>query len=204
MYLNEIQKHGVAVSTDGRLIHLDCYPGGSLALVFVHGWCCDRHYWDAQVAFFSPRYTVICLDLAGHGDSGGQRTRWSAPAFGDDVAAVVRHIGLAQVVLIGHSMGGSVIVEAARRLSTSAIGLVGADTWSVGRSRQAIEQFIEPFRTDFATSMERFVRTSFSSGADQHLVERVAKRDVVGNSGDSHSDVHRGWHGRSWSARGPS
>ena len=43
------------------------------------------------------------------GESGGGRQRWTMAAFGDDVAAVVRHPGLGEVVLIGHSMGGDVV-----------------------------------------------------------------------------------------------
>lgn len=163
----------IVVSDDGVPIHFDLYEGGSPVLVFVHGWCCDRHYWDAQVAAFAPRYRVVCLDLAGHGDSGRGRSRWSAGAFGEDVAAVVRQIGLAQVVLVGHSMGGPVIVEAARRLSKIVIGLIGAETWNLARSEQAITQFVAPFRTDFPVAMEKFVRASFLDGADPMLIKRV-------------------------------
>ena len=43
-------------------------------------------------------------------------------AFGDDVAAVVRHLGLGEVVLIGHSMGGDVVVETALRLGGQVLG----------------------------------------------------------------------------------
>jgi len=171
----------IAVSDDGVPIHFDLYEGGSPVLVFVHGWCCDRHYWDAQVAVFSPRYGVVCLDLAGHGDSGRGRSRWSAGAFGEDVAAVVRQIGSAQVVLVGHSMGGPVIVEAARRIPDIVIGVIGADTWSLVRSEQAVTQFVAPFRTDFPAAMEKFVRASFLDGADPTLVERV----VIGMSAAS-------------------
>jgi pimeloyl-ACP methyl ester carboxylesterase len=163
----------IAVSDDGVPIHFDLYEGGSPVLVFVHGWCCDRHYWDAQIAAFAPRYRVVCLDLAGHGDSGRGRSRWSAGAFGEDVAAVVRQIGSAQVVLVGHSMGGPVIVEAARRIPDIVIGVIGAETWSLVRSDNAIMQFGAPFRADFPAAMEKFVRASFPDGADPTLVERV-------------------------------
>jgi pimeloyl-ACP methyl ester carboxylesterase len=60
---------------------------------------------------------------------------------------------LAQVVLVGHSMGGPVIVEAARRIPDIAIGVIGAETWSLVRSDQAITQFVAPFRTDFPAAM---------------------------------------------------
>ena len=119
----------VASSVDGVSIHFDVQGNGATALVFVHGWCCNRHYWEGQAGHFSPDYTVVTLDLAGHGESGHNRTRWSVPAFGKDVAAVVEQLGLDQVVLIGHSMGGPVIVEPIGRLPAAVIGLVGVDTW---------------------------------------------------------------------------
>jgi len=74
--------------------------------VFVHGWCCNLPFWDRQVDSFIPRYTVVTLDLAGHGASGQDRDRWTMPAFGQNVVGVVEDLGLDQVVLIGHSKGG--------------------------------------------------------------------------------------------------
>src|SRR5262249_7740442 len=122
------QSH-IAISADGVTIHYDVQGQGATALVFVHGWCCDRRYWDRQTAHFAPDYTVVWLDLAGHGTSGHDRTTWTIPAFGADIVAVVEQLGLAQVVLIGHSAGGLVVIEAARRLPTTVIGVVGVDTW---------------------------------------------------------------------------
>jgi pimeloyl-ACP methyl ester carboxylesterase len=46
-------------------------------------------------------------------------------AFGDDVAAVVRHLGLGEVVLIGYSMGGDVVVETALCLGGQVLGVGG-------------------------------------------------------------------------------
>jgi pimeloyl-ACP methyl ester carboxylesterase len=171
--ISEAKELHIAVSGDGVPIHFDLYDGGLPALVFVHGWCCDRSYWDAQVPAFAPRHRVVRLDLAGHGESGRGRSRWSAAAFGEDVAAVVRQIGLVQVALIDHSMGGPVIVEAARRLPHIVIGLIGADTWNLVRSPQAIAEFVARSRVDFPATMEKFVRASFLDGAVPTLVERV-------------------------------
>src|SRR5215207_9678852 len=86
----------------------------ALTLVFVHGWAGERAYWEHQVAFFSDRYRVVALDLAGHGESGLGRTDWDLPAFGDDVVAVVDAVGIQRAVLVGHSMGGDAVVFAAR------------------------------------------------------------------------------------------
>jgi pimeloyl-ACP methyl ester carboxylesterase len=169
------QSH-VAISADGIPIHYDVHGNGAIALVFVHGWCCDRRYWDPQVEHFAPRYTVVCLDLAGHGASGRDRTQWTVPAFGQDIVAVVEQLGLEQVVLIGHSSGGRSIVEAARRLPTAVIGLVSVDTWANVEQTPTSEQVtarLAPFRTHFVEAMRTFVRSTFVPTSEPTLVEHV-------------------------------
>jgi len=98
-------------------------------------------------------------------------------AFGEDVVAVVSELHLDQVVLIGHSMGGHVIVEAARRMPNRVIGLVGADTFSDVERRLTREEFDEEFasvRASFPEATRELVRALFASTADPVLVERVA------------------------------
>ena len=169
------QNH-VAISADGIPIHYDVHGNGAIALVFVHGWCCDRRYWDRQVEHFAPHYTVVCLDLAGHGVSGRDRTQWTVPAFGQDIVAVVEQLGLGQVVLIGHSMGGRWIVEAARRLPTAVIGLVSVDTWANVEQTPTPEQVtarLAPFRAYFVEAMRTFVRGTFVPTSEPTVVEHV-------------------------------
>jgi pimeloyl-ACP methyl ester carboxylesterase len=163
-------------SADGVLIHYDVQGNESPALLFVHGWCCDRHVWDGQVGHFASDYTVVRLDLAGHGASGRARARWTMEAFGGDVAAVVEQLGLDQVVLIGHSMGGAVIVEAARLLPNAAIGLVGADTWrdpGPALTPQQLAEVLAPFRADFVEATRAFVRSLFIPASPARLTEAM-------------------------------
>ena len=166
-----------AVSADGVTISFQVQGSGSPALVFIHGWCCDRSYWDAQVAHFSKKHKVVAIDLAGHGESGLGRKVWTMAAFGEDVVAVVEKLGLDQVVLIGHSMGGAVILEAARRIPERVIGLVGADTFNnveVNFTQDQVDIWLDPFRADFATATADLVRTMFTPASDSALVEKIA------------------------------
>ena len=80
-----------AVSADGVPISFQVKGSGAPALVFIHGWCCDRTYWDAQAAHFSKKHKVVAIDLAGHGGSGLGRKVWTMAAFGEDVVAVVKN-----------------------------------------------------------------------------------------------------------------
>ena len=100
----------IAISFDGIPISYRVHGNGSPALIFIHGWSCDQSYWDKQVPYFARKYKVVKIDLVGHGDSGLGRKNWTIIAFAEDVAAVVNKLDLDQCVLVGHSMGGPVIL----------------------------------------------------------------------------------------------
>lgn len=166
----------VALSADGIPVCYEAHGTGAPALVFVHGWSCDRGYWGAQIDHFARRYQVVSIDLAGHGGSGVGREAWTMPAFGTDVLAVVEKLGLGEVVLIGHSMGGDVVVEAALRLPGRVAGVVWVDAYrKLGEphSREQVDEFLAPLREDFVTASIDLVRRMFGPGADADLVERV-------------------------------
>jgi pimeloyl-ACP methyl ester carboxylesterase len=166
----------IAMSSDGIPIRFDVHGQGWPAIVLVHGWSCDRTYWRSQIDDLSRRHLVVTVDLAGHGESGAGRRSWTMPAFGADVAAVVDHLELEDMVLVGHSMGGDVIIEAALLLARRVRGLVWVDTYpSLGApdSHEKVEAFVEPFRADFAGQVRAFFGTAFTSTSDPALVEWV-------------------------------
>jgi pimeloyl-ACP methyl ester carboxylesterase len=165
-------------STDNIPIAYETHGYGKPALVFVHGWSCDRTYWNDQVKPFSQKYEVVTIDLAGHGESGIERDDWTIESFGDDVASVVQSLGLNEVILIGHSMGGDVIVAAAQRLPNRVKGLIWVDVYKeLGNYNTPgeIESFVAPFRNAFEEKTHSFVTGMFQPGADPALVKRVAK-----------------------------
>ncbi len=164
-------------SADGVMVYYDVRGEAGPALVFVHGWSCDRSYWSRQVDEFAQEFTVVTLDLAGHGQSGQNRSDWTIPAFGADVAAVVDKLNLEKAILIGHSMGGPVIIEAARQLPGRVIGLVGVDTYNdVGTTYpdSAIEAHLASFLQDFRGTTYRFVTSMFPDSSDSSLMHQVA------------------------------
>lgn len=168
----------VVKSADGVEISYSVYGEGSPVLVFVHGWSCDQTYWKYQVPELSKRYTVVTLDYAGHGRSGADRENFTMESFGDDVAAVVNELKLDEVILIGHSMGGLVIIDASTKLPGKVLALVGIDTYEqlvdTVFTREMMTQFTEPFYSDFSNSVNGFVRSMFPPNADSTLVEMVA------------------------------
>jgi pimeloyl-ACP methyl ester carboxylesterase len=161
-------------SVDGTAITYSVTGQGDPAIVFVHGWACDQSYWRDQVAYFPLTHLVVTLDLAGHGASGRGRRDWSIQRFGEDVAAVVRATGATKVVLIGHSLGGPVVVEAALQLPDQTMAVVGVDTFLDVWSTDSFANLIAGMRTDFVGTTTGFVRRSlFNVRSDTGLVSRV-------------------------------
>jgi pimeloyl-ACP methyl ester carboxylesterase len=163
-----------AVSADGVPIAFQVQGSGTPALVFVHGWCCDKSYWDAQVPYFSKTHKVVTIDLAGHGESGLGREAYAMEAFGEDVVAVVDKLGLDKVVLIGHSMGGPVILEAALRMPGRVTGLIVADMFNNVEQKFQMDELLASLRANFPETTVGFVRSMFTPDADSVLVEKIA------------------------------
>lgn len=121
--------HSAPIKNNGvNIAYIDTHKGDT-TLLFVHGWCINKGYWGNQLAYFSKRYRVVTIDLPGFGQSGKNRSQWDARTFGGDVSAVINQLHLKNVVLIGHSMSGDIILEAAINNPKQVIALVGVDNF---------------------------------------------------------------------------
>jgi pimeloyl-ACP methyl ester carboxylesterase len=173
----------IAIAPDG--IHVQYHVHGTTgadepALVFIHGWSCDSNYWREQVPVFKLKYTVVTVDLAGHGGTDtGTRTDWSMARFGQDVATAVSAVPNKQLILVGHSMGGPVAIEAARLLEKRVIGIIGVDTFkTIGAplpSAAQLDAIIKPFEANFiGHTREVVAKHFFAPGADPQLAQKIA------------------------------
>ena len=162
------------------LVHIEyhIYGHGEPAVILIHGWAGSSAYWYAQLDALKSHYTVVTLDLGGHGASGRNRSDWSMAHYGGDVAAVARELPNHQIVLVGHSMGGPVALEAAPRIGSRVIGIIGIDTFRrVGLPPprpEVVAREIEPFRQNFIGAMRDFVPKLFRHRADPTLVRKVS------------------------------
>src|SRR3984893_2508135 len=164
---------------DGVHIEYRTYGTGDPATILVHGWATDANYWNAQFGPLKAKYTVVAVDLAGHGGSTASRKDWSMGNYGEDVATVARMLPNQQIILVGHSMGGTVALEAARRIGDRVIGIIVVDALkSIGlppTPQPEIQKRVAPFRTDFIGAVRKYVTEElFEKGADPLFVQKVA------------------------------
>ena len=84
-------------------------------IVFVHGISGNRRGFGFQEEYFSPNHRCVAVDLRGNGDSDKPNEVYSIAQYADDVAELIRQLGLWRSVLVGHSMGGQVVISVAAR-----------------------------------------------------------------------------------------
>ncbi|WP_143305542.1 alpha/beta fold hydrolase [Chitinophaga vietnamensis] len=153
---------------------------GDTTLLFVHGWCINKTYWAPQTDFFRPYYRVVAIDLPGYGESGKNRNSWTVEDFGRDVSSVIQQLDLKNVILIGHSMSGQIIVEAASHNKDRVIGLVGVDNfknvWEPSSSGQdtAATRFYQAIKNHYKTTVVPLLEKElFLPATDTAIKKRV-------------------------------
>jgi pimeloyl-ACP methyl ester carboxylesterase len=85
--------------------------GKGKAVVFIHGWSCNRHYFKKQLPVFRDRCQVLSYDLRGHGDSERPEHGLTLARFAMDLKELIEDRQLKDVTLIGWSMGVHIIYE---------------------------------------------------------------------------------------------
>lgn len=100
---------------DGSWLGYHSSGHGPEQLVLVHGFAANMGTWHDLIPFFpEDRYTLHLLDLPAHGTaSRHSRTDYSIPAQAERIASFLATRALSSVTLIGHSMGGAVVLALA-------------------------------------------------------------------------------------------
>lgn len=167
---------------EGARLFYQRHGTGDPLLVFVHGYCCSHEDWEYQVQAFAHRHVVVACDLRGHGRSQKDPHRCSIEALGADVRALIASLATRPTILIGHSMGCRVVLQAYLDAPEWIAGLVLIDgSW------------VSPLDLPVATQVAReclesqgyaaFVRNEFEGmflpETDQGLKQRIMARALA-------------------------
>ncbi|MFC3077880.1 alpha/beta fold hydrolase [Phenylobacterium terrae] len=131
-------------TADGAEVHLERHgPQDAPTLVLIHGWGLDATMWRDQRDRLARRFQTLSLDLPGLGLSSGFADGvYTLPRFADVVAEVVRSAPARPVVLVGHSIGGMILQEFAKRhpdmLGRDVAGMALENTTCVDPSRTTV------------------------------------------------------------------
>jgi pimeloyl-ACP methyl ester carboxylesterase len=118
---------------NGIQIHYERQGDSGEPLVLVHGYTGDMTDWQDQAREFSRDYSVITLDLRGHGNSEApERSNYSIEIMARDVESLVDILGLEKYHLVGHSLGGCIVQEVALSTPKRLLSLTLEDTGPLG------------------------------------------------------------------------
>ena len=176
-------------SFDGTQLVADCYPGSGPAVLFIHGAFQSRVVWTPQVQSLAGRYQLVTYDLRGHGESDRPQldVAFNRPGIpGRDVEAILDHLGVEQVVLVGWSFGSIVASDAAVQLGAPRVaGIVlvsGTIESNTDRNRENFGSLVDEVAamqksggdSAFLESTRTFIADSYVSGAwDPDLFDLV-------------------------------
>lgn len=127
-------------SVNGLNLHYQEAGQGDPTLVCLHGISSNSRSWRHQLTGLSERYRVIAWDAPGYGQSDDPLPGFGMAGYADTLAGLLDELSLAQVVIVGLSMGGVVAQEFYRRHSERVLGLVLADTNTGGGARPEAER----------------------------------------------------------------
>jgi pimeloyl-ACP methyl ester carboxylesterase len=170
----------IAVENQG--VNIDYFDSkvGDTTLLFLHGWNIDKTYWENQTDFFSKKYRVIALDLPGFGKSGKNRKNWTVDEYGKDITAILTKLDLDNVILIGHSMSGAIVLEAALKNPTRVVGVVGVDNFTnfgavlSSEVKKDISDAYKALKTNYREIAMQYVNQSlFAPSTDSFVRKRV-------------------------------
>lgn len=172
----DLPVYDTAISFDGNKIVYLKTGNGKKSIVFVHGWSCVKEFFDNQKALLNDEYTAYFIDLAGHGQSSSDRTEWSQQNFAFDVMSVIEKEKIENPILVGHSMGSTVIALTAQLLKSKVAGLIVVDSYFNADfipSQNQIDYFSSPFEKDFDSAVNSMMDMMFYKNVNPELKKYV-------------------------------
>lgn len=113
--------------------------GQGMPLALVHGYPLDHSIWNEVAPLLEDRFDLILPDLRGFGESQSVDTIYGVADLAADILGLLDHLGLKQVALAGHSMGGYVALAFARAYPARvhSLGLVSSQALADSPDRKA-------------------------------------------------------------------
>ena len=169
--------------------------GSGSPVVLIHGWPLSGRSWENQVgALIEAGHRVITYDRRGFGKSSQPWDGYDYDTFAADLDALLDHLDLSDVALVGFSMGGGEVVRYIARYGTTRVSravLASAvppylykseDNPEGGLDDATIQQFQDGVRGDRIAFLEGFTTDFFAAGDRTDLISeptRLYNRDIA-------------------------
>jgi pimeloyl-ACP methyl ester carboxylesterase len=182
---NQFEEQTIQIDFNKTKISYTTKGEGKVTLLFIHGWCINKSYWEAQQDYFSANYNTIALDLPGFGKSTAERESWTIEEYSKDIINFLDHLKLKNVILIGHSMAGEIILETALTDHPAIKGIIGIDTFKMidiqftPKQIEEMNGFMKQLEKDFNTMAPSYVDLMLVTPETDPAVTKRLKTDFA-------------------------
>ncbi|WP_025897078.1 alpha/beta fold hydrolase [Kordiimonas gwangyangensis] len=157
--------------------------GTGAPVLFLAGWTLPSDFWAYQMmALASSGYRAIAYDRRGHGRSSDPGRGYDHDHLADDLKAVIDSLGLENVTLVAHSMGGTEIARYFARHGGKGVGkvvMVGTITPflmqtgdnAMGLPREVLASLRAPIVRDFPGWIEANAKPFFVPETSRDMIE---------------------------------
>ena len=155
---------------------------GAPTLLFVHGGFCDRSDWVHQVENLQDEFTVVAYDQRCHGVSEAPYDTCSVEQFAVDVHDLIDTLELGPTIVIGHSLGARVTIQAAADRPDHLLGIVLVDGSRLTKGNsvdQVASVEAARFGENPADYLDYRFRAMFFENADPAVRDRIILKAVT-------------------------
>lgn len=148
-------------------------------LVFIHGWCSNLEHWTPQSEYFRATHRVLRVDRRGMGKSSTPGKGHNGRQHAEDIAALLKHLGIRRAIAIGHAGGGPGTLELTRRYPRVIKAAVMVDSGMYPKASLnppsgfglTLRPMLDALAADGHKALKTMYRGFFSARADKTMVK---------------------------------
>lgn len=152
--------------------------GKGSTLLFLHGFLENHSLWDEITAYFASKYRIITVDLLGHGDTGCIGYIHTMEDQADMVYALISHLRLRKINIIGHSMGGYVALAFAELYPdhVKSLTLINSTSRADNEERKINrDRAMDIVKKNAPTFVRMATQNLFDEDTHQRIPEKIAQ-----------------------------
>ncbi|MBI4776789.1 MAG: alpha/beta hydrolase [Deltaproteobacteria bacterium] len=160
-----VNNYQVSLSTSGKGLQKV-----RKTLVLIHGAGCNHAFWEDQLEAWEGEIDIVAPDLPGHGETDGAALE-SMEQYAQWLQTLTATLDLSSFILLGHSMGGGIVLRAALDRIP---GLEGLVLCSTGARMPVNSWILENAVTHFSETLQLAANYCFPKEAPEAWRRRIA------------------------------
>lgn len=188
---SHINSKTVKIRDNVKIAYIE--QGEGEVLIFLHGWTSAGDFYIKQIEELSDTYRVIAPDFRGHGKSSKPMDGHTCDVYAEDIKLFIEKLKLKDVVLVGWSLGASVIFEYINRFGDTHLKSIcivdqtpyplNNKFWNLGAMKGGLDlniltEIMHGIQLDYQKTMDSFMHQLFKDDEPEENVKFVVDHSM--------------------------